>query len=229
MRRSTAVITSIGWFAVAAGVGAVLVPWWPTGWRLRHPLPYWGAPATLGMLLIVAGLIPAVHMFVQFVRAGGTPMPGAVTRRLLVTGLNRYVRNPIHLGAVAIFLGEALLFRQMSVLVYAIAAWVGAAAFVHWYEEPALARRFGSNYRAGSGRTTRNTGARFPPGGHGCIPDRPTSLTSGREPGATTKMLPSGASPDAVISLPNRRSTSGILSHRSTLASWSTSLAGGCS
>ena len=71
MRRSTAVITSIGWFAVTAGIGAVLVPWWLTGWRLRHPLPYWGMPATLGMLLIVAGLIPAVHVFVQFVRAGG--------------------------------------------------------------------------------------------------------------------------------------------------------------
>jgi protein-S-isoprenylcysteine O-methyltransferase Ste14 len=32
------------------------------------------------------------------------------------------------------------------VLVYAVAVWVGAAAFVHWYEEPALARRFGSDY-----------------------------------------------------------------------------------
>jgi hypothetical protein len=31
-------------------------------------------------------------------------------------------------------------------LVYAVAVWVGAAAFVHWYEEPAFARRFGSDY-----------------------------------------------------------------------------------
>jgi protein-S-isoprenylcysteine O-methyltransferase Ste14 len=146
MRRSTAVITSIGWFAVTAGIGAVLVPWWLTGWRLWHPLPYWGVPATLGVLLMVAGVIPAVHVFVQFVRAGGTPMPGAMTRRLVVTGFNRYVRNPIYLGAVAIFVGEALLLWRLSVLVYAVAVWVGAAAFVHWYEEPALARRFGSDY-----------------------------------------------------------------------------------
>ena len=33
-------------------------------------------------------------------------MPGAMTRRLVVTGVNRYVRNPIYLGAVAIFVGE---------------------------------------------------------------------------------------------------------------------------
>ena len=69
MRRSTAVVTSVGWFAVTAGIGAVLVPWWLTSWRLPHPLPYGGVPGTLGMVLIVAGLIPAVRA-VRAVRAG---------------------------------------------------------------------------------------------------------------------------------------------------------------
>ena len=72
-------ITSAAWFVVTGGVGAVLVPWWLTGWRLRHPLPYWSVAEAVGILLIVAGLIPAVHVFAQFVRAGGTPMPGAMT------------------------------------------------------------------------------------------------------------------------------------------------------
>lgn len=139
-------VTSVAWFAVTAGVGAGLVPWWLTGWRLRHPLPCWGLPATLGVLMIVVGLIPPVHVFVQFVRAGGTPMPGAMTERLVVTGFNRYVRNPIYLGAIAIFLGEALVFWRLTMLLYAIAVWAGAAAFVRWYEEPALARRFGADY-----------------------------------------------------------------------------------
>lgn len=146
MRRATAVVTSVGWFAVTAGVGAGLVPWWLTGWRLRHPLPYSGLPATVGVLMIVVGLVPPVHVFVQFVRAGGTPMPGAMTTRLVVGGFNRYVRNPIYLGAIAIFLGEALVLWRVNVLLYAIAVWVGAAAFVRWYEEPALVRRFGAAY-----------------------------------------------------------------------------------
>ena len=148
MRRSAAVITSAAWFVVTGGVGAVLVPWWLTGWRLRHPLPYWSVAEAVGILLIVAGLIPAVHVFVQFVRAGGTPMPGAMTGRLVVTGFNRHVRNPIYLAAMTIFVGEALLFGQLSMLVYTIAVWVGAAAFVRWYEEPALAARFGADYEA---------------------------------------------------------------------------------
>ncbi len=148
MRKSTAIIASVGWFAVTGGVGAVLVPWWLTGWRLRHPLPYWGIAQVVGIVMIAAGLIPPVHVFVQFVRAGGTPMPGAMTGRLVVTGFNRYVRNPIYLGAVTIFTGEALLFGQLSVLLYAIAAWVGTAIFVRWYEEPALTHRFGPDYAA---------------------------------------------------------------------------------
>jgi hypothetical protein len=56
-------LKDLGW-----GRGAVLVPSWLTGWRLPHPLPYWSVAEAVGILLIVAGLIPAVHVFVQFVR-----------------------------------------------------------------------------------------------------------------------------------------------------------------
>jgi protein-S-isoprenylcysteine O-methyltransferase Ste14 len=146
VRRSAAVATSVAWFVITAGVGAVLVPWWLTGWRVRHPWPWSGVGQAVGVLLIAAGVIPPVHVFVQFVRSGGTPVPGAMTTRLVVTGFNRYVRNPIYLGAVAIFLGEGLLLGQPSLLVYAVAAWAAVAAFVHWYEEPALVRRFGADY-----------------------------------------------------------------------------------
>ena len=31
---------------------------------------------------------------------------------------------------------------------YAAAVWAAAAAFVHWYEEPALTRQFGAEYEA---------------------------------------------------------------------------------
>ena len=52
----------------------------------------------IGVVLIVAGLIPPMHAFSQFVKAGGTPMPIAPTQRLVVTGFNRYVRNPMYSG-----------------------------------------------------------------------------------------------------------------------------------
>ncbi|KUI37736.1 hypothetical protein AU197_08245 [Mycobacterium sp. IS-1590] len=50
----------------------------------------------VGGILVVLGLIPPVHAFVEFARAGGTPMPVAPTERLVVTGFNRFVRPTGH-------------------------------------------------------------------------------------------------------------------------------------
>jgi protein-S-isoprenylcysteine O-methyltransferase Ste14 len=66
----------------------------------------------------------------------------------VVSGFNRYVRNPVYLGSLLIFSGEALLFGSLRLLVYTAAGWAGAAVFVRWYEEPALTRRFGAEYQA---------------------------------------------------------------------------------
>jgi protein-S-isoprenylcysteine O-methyltransferase Ste14 len=148
MRRSTAVIGTAAYFAAAAGTFAVLVPWLVTGWQLHRPWPDWVVAQVAGIVLIGAGAVPVVSVFVQFARAGGTPLPLAPTRRLVVSGFNRYVRNPVYLGSLLIFCGEALLFGRLSLLVYTAVGWAGAAAFVRWYEEPALARRFGAEYDA---------------------------------------------------------------------------------
>lgn len=100
----------------------------------------------LGAVLIVTGLIPPVHAFVQFVRAGGTPMPIAPTQRLVVNGFNRFVRNPMYVGLLTAILGQALLFDSVWLLVYAAIGWIITASFVRWYEEPTLVRQYGSQY-----------------------------------------------------------------------------------
>jgi protein-S-isoprenylcysteine O-methyltransferase Ste14 len=146
MRRSTAAIGSAAYFVVAAGTFAVLIPWLVTGGQFHRTWPWWAQVA--GVLLIGAGLVPVVSAFVQFAQARGTPLPLAPTQHLVVAGCHRYVRNPIYLGSLLIFAGEALLFGRLSLLVYAAIGWAGAAAFVRWYEEPALARRFGAEYEA---------------------------------------------------------------------------------
>ena len=148
MRRSTAAIGSAAYFAGAAGIFAVLVPWLVTGWEFRRPGPYWIVAQAAGVVLIGAGVVPVVSVFVRFARAGGTPLPLAPTRELVVSGFNRYVRNPVYVGSLLIFAGQALLFGSLRLLAYTVAGWAGAAAFVRWYEEPALARRFGAEYDA---------------------------------------------------------------------------------
>ena len=67
-------------------------------------------------------------------------------RVLVVRGLYRYVRNPMYLCVTLIVWGEILLTRSTALLVYWFAWFTLANLFVRGYEEPALRRRFGSDY-----------------------------------------------------------------------------------
>jgi len=151
VRRSIAAAGTAIFFVLAPGVVAGLVPWWLTGWRVRQPLPWWAwAPLrVVGGVLIAAGVVVLVPAFVRFVAEGaGTPAPVAPTEHLVVGGLYRHVRNPMYLAVVATIVGQALALGQSTLLLYAAAVAAAMAAFVHYYEEPALAHQFGARYRA---------------------------------------------------------------------------------
>ncbi len=149
MRRPAAAVGSAVFFLVGPGIVAGLIPWWLTGWRVREPVPYWAPMRVLGVILLAAGLFALVQAFVRFVVEGlGTPAPIAAPERLVVGGLYRYVRNPMYVAVLTVIVGQALILGQLVLLPYAAAFWVITAAFVRWYEEPALTRRFGPDYEA---------------------------------------------------------------------------------
>jgi len=148
MNRSKAAALSAGFFVVAPGTVVGLIPWLITHWQFQRPIPGWAVMRVVGGVLIAAGLVPPVSAFAEFVKAGGTPIPIAPTDRLVVSGFNRYVRNPMYVGLLLAIIGQALLFGNIRLLMYAVAAWVVPAAFVRWYEEPTLARQFGDEYEA---------------------------------------------------------------------------------
>jgi protein-S-isoprenylcysteine O-methyltransferase Ste14 len=149
MRRPTAAVGSAVFFLVGPGVFVGLIPWLLTGWQVREPVPYWAPMRVLGVILLVAGLIALIQAFVRFVVEGlGTPVPVAAPERLVVGGVYRYVRNPMYVAILAIVVGQALLLGQLGLLLYAAGIWLITAAFVRFYEEPALRRRFGADYEA---------------------------------------------------------------------------------
>ncbi|HZA12766.1 isoprenylcysteine carboxylmethyltransferase family protein [Mycobacterium sp.] len=145
MRMSTAAIGTAAFFAIGPGTVVGVIPWLITRWQLPDSAA-WRAAQVIGVLLIVAGLVPLVHAFTQFARAGGTPVPLAPTQRLVVTGFHRFVRNPMYVGLILIILGQALLFGSLGLVVYAAVVWIVTASFVRWYEEPSLTRQYGSEY-----------------------------------------------------------------------------------
>ncbi len=147
MRRSVAAASSVAWFVAVGGTFGCLLPSLLGYWHFHEPAPYWGIARAAGILLICAGLVPIAASFIEFFRAGGTPVPVAAPPRLVVSGCYRYVRNPIYVGFLGVLLGEALLFGSSGLLEYALIAWCVGAAAVRWYEEPTLTREFGAEYR----------------------------------------------------------------------------------
>lgn len=148
MRRQQAALGSAVFFLAAPVVVAGVLPWWITGWSREAPSSWVGsASVAVGGALVLAGLVVLVRAFMRFVdEGGGTPAPVAPTERLVVGGDYRYVRNPMYVAVVAIVLGQALVFRSVQLLLYAVVIWAVMAAFVRWHEEPVLRRRFGGQY-----------------------------------------------------------------------------------
>jgi len=142
----TAAAGAAAFFALAPGVVAGLVPWWLTGWSVGPG----SSPLRLsGAIPIAAGALVLVHAFVRFVVEGaGTPAPVAPTEHLVVGGLYRYVRNPMYLAVLACILGQSIVLGRSVLLGYASIVCLAFVAFVRWYEEPTLARRYGAQYEA---------------------------------------------------------------------------------
>ncbi len=135
---------------------AGLIPWQISRWRLA-PLPLGFLPLRIvGGLLIAAGLPVLLDSFARFALQGlGTPAPVAPTQHLVVTGLYRYVRNPMYVAVTSLIFGQALLFGNFRVLEYGLVVWLAFHLFVLLYEEPTLRRTFGPEYETFCGNVPR--------------------------------------------------------------------------
>ena len=138
-------------------VFTVLVPGTVTIWLPRSALGIWGDTSpvpwtlrhTIALVPLTVGLVVYARCVWEFATRGhGIPAPIDHPKQLVVTGLYRYVRNPMYVGVLLVLLGEALFFGSLSFLEYTF-IWF---AFVHLavliYEEPNLRRKFGDSSRA---------------------------------------------------------------------------------
>jgi len=97
-------------------------------------------------LWLIGGLI-VLWSFWTFTFVGrGTPLPLDPPKDLVASGPYRYIRNPIYVGVLSIFLGHFLWFGYWALLIYAVFAFIGVHLFVILYEEPTLKRKFGAVY-----------------------------------------------------------------------------------
>jgi len=147
--KTIAILGSALFFVVAPCVVAGLIPWWITRWEFLPPLLGLELTRAIGLMSIIAGVPGLADSFARFAWQGlGTPAPIAPTASLVVTGLYRYVRNPMYVAVVAVILGQGLLFGDWRLVWYGALFWLACHAFVVTYEEPTLERTFGAEYQA---------------------------------------------------------------------------------
>ena len=149
MSKAIAVLGSALFFVIAPLALAGFVPWWVTQWEFRPA--FFGVDLTriLGGILIIVGVPGVVDSFARFALEGlGTPAPIAPPQKLVVTGLYRYVRNPIYIAVVAVIFGQALLFGDWRLLWYGALLWLFFHVWVVMIEEPTLKQTFGTEYES---------------------------------------------------------------------------------
>jgi protein-S-isoprenylcysteine O-methyltransferase Ste14 len=148
IRKVLAIVGSAVFLVIAPGFVAGWVPWWISRWRLKAP--FFGMPLIrfAGGMLLTLGVIGLLDSFARFALQGvGTPAPVFPTRHLVVTGLYRYVRNPMYVAVVSTILGQGLILGNMTLLEYGALVWLLFHLFVLVYEEPTLRASFGSEYK----------------------------------------------------------------------------------
>jgi protein-S-isoprenylcysteine O-methyltransferase Ste14 len=107
--------------------------------------PFWRGA---GIFLFAAGgTLGLVSAWFMVTRGEGTPLPADATRKLVVAGPYRYVRNPMAMGSFAQGIGVGLFLGSPLATAYALAGSVGWNYFVRPWEELDLERRFGVSYR----------------------------------------------------------------------------------
>jgi protein-S-isoprenylcysteine O-methyltransferase Ste14 len=134
-------LRSVAAAALLPGTVTVVVPWVilrQTESAMRH---------RPGVVLIALGTAVLVRCIRDFAVSGrGTLAPVDPPRHLVVSGLYRYVRNPMYVGVVLMLAGEAWAFGSLSLAAYAAGFLAVVNVFIQFHEEPALLKKFGASY-----------------------------------------------------------------------------------
>jgi len=133
--------------AFFAALFVSLWTWFIPRWLGGDPRrPHWSA---IPIVLMILGAIVMLECVWDFAWTGrGTPAPWDAPRRLVITGLYRYVRNPMYVGMGLFLIGEAFVLPDItrSMLLVVLAAFVAVTIFILVYEEPTLRSLFGEDY-----------------------------------------------------------------------------------
>ncbi|SNS39671.1 Phospholipid methyltransferase [Granulicella rosea] len=116
------------------------------GWRPMLELTGWRAQLAVMSVLLVA--LPGVSAVFEFAERGqGTPIPYDPPRRLVASGVYRYIANPMQLSCTLTMLLWAALLHSGWMLLGACITIVYSAGIAEWDEHEDLNQRFAAPWR----------------------------------------------------------------------------------
>lgn len=116
-------------------------PWSRAGYPLVTAANLFALAAMVGGTALICVTVS------QFATLGrGTLAPWDPPRRLVLSGVYRYQRNPMISGVFLVLIGEAVGFSSPEVLAWAATFLTLNATLIPLLEEPGLKRRFGGEY-----------------------------------------------------------------------------------
>jgi protein-S-isoprenylcysteine O-methyltransferase Ste14 len=143
-----------GLLAFRLMVGFMIAGWSPDSILSTYPGRSWTDlfPLTLGgMLLMGAGVFGYLWCAWDFAFTGLSFGPSAPVE----CGIYGILRHPMYFSLTLILFGESLFFKSWRLLGYASVCALLAHAFVLFYEEPQMVKRWGAAYLRHAERVPR--------------------------------------------------------------------------
>ena len=102
----------------------------------------------IGVIIMVIGLFAVSMTVSNIMRIGkGTLAPWSPSQHLVISGLYRYVRNPMIMGVLTVLIGESIAILSHRILIWAGCFFVINTIWFLVFEEPSLEKKFGEEYR----------------------------------------------------------------------------------
>jgi protein-S-isoprenylcysteine O-methyltransferase Ste14 len=118
------------------GLVAGLIPFWIIGGKsIRLVVHSWLFYQYPGAIVFGIGLVIMLSCIISFaVKGRGTLSPADPTKRLVITGLYRFSRNPMYIGVMMILTGEAIFFQSVILWFYLLIVFIGFNLFILLHE-----------------------------------------------------------------------------------------------
>lgn len=123
---------------------------WVTGFRIGWglKLPWDAVVVMAGAVLMGNGLYYLAICTGLFMKIGqGTLAPWSPTKKLVIIGPYRQVRNPMISSVLAVLLGESIAFGSLGIFILFLLFFGINHVYFIFSEEPGLEKRFGGEYR----------------------------------------------------------------------------------